>query len=252
MAKSENHAAPSVAFRKYRSTFYERRSDLSADGLRKTARAHVRDFAAWLPADKNAPILDVGCGGGAFVVACRELGYTRVRGIDISEEQIEHCRQQGIEGVECADASAYLAESREHYELVVLLDVLEHQTKERAFALLDHVNERLVPAGRVLLRVPNMSNPLNLRTRYVDATHEIGFSRESLDQVLRLTGFEPELIDAATGPHPNPLMRLVFDVVLWKLFLVFYRRTMRLKDDPLPAKNLVAIGRKAAPAAAGS
>lgn len=240
----DNTPEPSKALKKYRTTFYERRSDISDEGLRRQTRGYVRDFGRFLPKDRSLGILEIGCGCGTFLRTLSELGYTNVRGIDVSEEQIEFCHSQGIMNATRADAVDYLTSNDDGAHCVVMIDVLEHLPKPRAFDLLDRILERLEPGGRIILRVPNMSNPLNLRTRYVDATHELGFSRESLDQVLRFTGFEPETIASASGPHHNPLARLVFDFVLWRLFLIFYRRTMRLKDDPLPGKNLIAVGVK--------
>lgn len=245
---SEISGLPSKALRRYRTTFYEQRSDVSEEGRRRQIDAHKRAFASFLPRHPDAAILEIGCGCGSFLLACGELGYTNVRGIDISEEQVDLCHSLGIANALQADGVEYLATTGETFACVVMIDVLEHLKKERAFQLLDRTIEHLEPEGRVVLRVPNMSNPLNLRTRYVDTTHEIGFSRESLDQVLRVTGFEPEDVFSATGPHRNLLARLLFDVFLWKLFLVFYRRTMRLKDHPLPGKNLIAVGRKPATA----
>ena len=45
---------------------------------------HHRMLAPHLPADRAAPILDVGCGAGYALEDVRALGYTHLRGIDLS------------------------------------------------------------------------------------------------------------------------------------------------------------------------
>jgi hypothetical protein len=47
----------------------------------------AKDYRSLLPADKNAAILDVGFGGGWFLAACINLGYTNLAGADFG---IEH------------------------------------------------------------------------------------------------------------------------------------------------------------------
>ncbi len=48
--------------------------------------ARARDFdrrlRPWLPADHGAPLLDLACGAGEFLVHAKALGYTQARGID--------------------------------------------------------------------------------------------------------------------------------------------------------------------------
>ena len=48
----------------------------------------------WLPADKNTPVLDLGCGPGNFLFLMEKRGYTNLTGVDLSGEQIEMARQR--------------------------------------------------------------------------------------------------------------------------------------------------------------
>jgi SAM-dependent methyltransferase len=230
-----------AVYGRYLSTSYAHRNDLSAEGVARAARVLERELGPHLPGDRATPVLEIGCGNGGFLRLCRDRGYTDVRGLDISPELVAFCRRQGFERVERADGLGFLRATAEQFGLVVLIDMLEHLPKQTAVALMQAVRDRLLPGGRVLVRVPNMSNPLNLQARYGDFTHETGFSKESLEQLFRVSGLEVESVHGAAGRHRSPLARLVFDRLLWRAFLVFYRRTMQLKAGVERGKNLIGV-----------
>lgn len=51
---------------------------------------------AGLTPDKNAPILDFGCGTGVSGEALRAAGFTTIDGMDISAEMLKHAAEKGI------------------------------------------------------------------------------------------------------------------------------------------------------------
>lgn len=228
-------------FETYRTHTYQHRTNLELEGVEKSARVHERFLRDHLPADRATPILEIGSGNGGFLLCCRQLGYENVRGSDISAEQVAYCHDLGFEDVVVADGLELLRGSRERYGCIVLSDVLEHVPKTQVLEMLGEIHGHLEPGGKVILRVPNMSNPLNIRTRYVDFTHEVGFSKESLQQVLRVSGFEVETIFGTFTRDPRWPVRLLFDVLLYRLFVQIYRRTLHLADEVIPGKNLIAI-----------
>ncbi len=229
-------------FERYLTTTYAARNDLSAQGLERAARAYERQLGRHLPADRERPILEIGCGAGGFLLCCRELGFTDVRGVDISPQQVEFCRRLGFPDVECAEALAYLRSGHDLHAAIVMTDVLEHLPKQRILPTLEAARERLERSGRLILRVPNMSNPLNLRTRYVDFTHEVGFTVESLAQVLRLSGFQVAEVYGTFPGHRRWLARLLFDRICWRAFRLFSRQVLGLSGEVVRGKNLIAIG----------
>ena len=70
--------------------------------LRRLVRAHF-------PADRQAAVLDLGCGHGALLHFAREAGYTDLRGVDGSPQQVAAARRLGIEGVAEGDLRDALA-----------------------------------------------------------------------------------------------------------------------------------------------
>jgi SAM-dependent methyltransferase len=238
-------------FARYTQDFYGFQNDLSAEGIEKLVRYAGQALVPLLPPDRQAPILEVGTGGGGFLVAARRAGYTAVSGLDVSSQQVDFCRQLGFADVECVSGVDYLSRPGRAFAAIVMADVLEHLTKAEALAIPQLTFQRLVPGGRFIVRVPNMSNPLNVRTRYADLTHEVGFTLESLAQLLRNADFEVDQVRGEYALHPRWFVRLVFDRLLWAAFKVFARRTLHLPFPIERGKNLIAVGIRPAAIAPG-
>lgn len=220
------------------------RSDTSPAALEKSAARYEAQLGEHLPDDPGAPILDIGCGSGAFLSFCARRGFRNVIGLDVAEDQINFCHDRGLDNAIRGDGLDFLRESRDSFSLIVLLDVIEHLPKERGFALAACARKRLRRGGRLIVRTPNMSNPLNLQARYGDFQHDLGFTKESLEQYFRAAGLEVETVYSPDRDHRNPLLRFVFDVILWRAFKVIYRRTFRLKREVIRGKNLIGVARR--------
>ncbi len=143
-----------------------------------------------VPEDREARVLDIGCGWGHFVLYLLEQGYANVRGIDVSPSQIDVAKDYLGDRVQLVGSSEeFLAAHPAEFDLVVMLDVFEHIPKTHAVNLLRVIRGSLAEGGTLLLKVPNMDYPLAVGNRYYDFTHELGYTRESLHQVLTDAGF---------------------------------------------------------------
>ena len=147
------------------------------------------NYGPLLPADTNCKILDIGSGTGHLLYYLKKNGYTDFLGIDISQQQVDHCRKNVSEKVEKADAFEFLKNKGNTYDVIVAQYILEHIPKERIIDFLRLIHGALKPQGICLTKVPNMANPFALRARYMDYTHSIGFNEKSLYQVLWMAGF---------------------------------------------------------------
>ena len=147
---------------------------------------HYRPF---LPHDQSAAILDIGCGHGRFVRALLERGYKDVSGVDFSEDQIAYGIGQGLgEHICCADALDFLHGCERKFQCVLLLDILEHLEISYMIRLLKLLSERMQPGGKLIIQVPNGLAPLS-PLLYADATHMRAYTPASLEQVLKIAGF---------------------------------------------------------------
>ena len=80
-----------------------------------------------------------------------------------------------------------LDEIDERFDLILLLDVIEHLELEEGVKMLRRINELLVDEGRLIINTPNIFNPSRL---WLDATHKVAYSYEELGGILLSQGFD--------------------------------------------------------------
>jgi 2-polyprenyl-3-methyl-5-hydroxy-6-metoxy-1,4-benzoquinol methylase len=166
--------------------FHHSESKQEYELYRRTAR---KKFNRFLPADKNAEILDVACGGGHFLCYLQSEGYARASGIDISPEMTAFAKKMGARNVEQGDLFQVLKKRKARLDMIVANDVIEHYRKDEIMEFLDLIRAALVPGGKVLIQTINCQSLFGATGRYFDFTHETGFTSGSLDQVMRAAGF---------------------------------------------------------------
>ncbi len=159
-------------------------------------RFYVEDFrsqfAGFLPLDRKARIVDLGCGKGFLVQFLLQEGYKNVLGIDTSQEQVEFAKKSGLP-VARADALQFLRENGD-LDVVICTDLVEHFSKDEVVGFLTAIYDALAPGGSLIVRTINCSSILGTTARYTDFTHETGFTERSLRQVLVACGFKTVLI----------------------------------------------------------
>ena len=143
-----------------------------------------------LPKKKDIAIADLACGHGALIFCLNELGYTNVKGVDISPEQVDLAHKLGIIEVECQDMNSFLSGNANAFDVVFLMDILEHLERAELFDLLARVRNALKKQGSVVIHLPNAEGHFGLRMRYGDLTHENSFTPSSIRQALAVCGFQ--------------------------------------------------------------
>ena len=172
-------------------------------------------WARWLPADKSAAMLDLGCGCGEFLYFLRSVGYENVFGVDVCESELEQARQIGIPNLTCASALEYLEDKKESLDVISAFNLFEHLRKDEILRLLKLIHQALKPGGKLLAVTPNGLSPFGGATRYWDFSHETGFTPASWRQIARITGFS-DIHFEEYGPIPHSVFG-VLRVVLWQL-----------------------------------
>ena len=142
-----------------------------------------------LPKDKNAHILDIGCGEGYFLRMLKQSGYGTLSGVDLDNAQVEQAKAAGLESVFCQDALSYLAGAQSKYDLICAFNFFEHLTKEEVLTLLQSVSDALRPGGKLLALTPNGLSPFSGSTRYWDFSHELSYTPSSWRQLSKWAGF---------------------------------------------------------------
>lgn len=144
-----------------------------------------------LPVDREAEILDLGCGHGAFVYVLREMGFSNVTGVDVSLEQVQVAERLGISGVKQGEAADHVAaRDSSSVDVVLAIDLLEHLPRSELLSLAQDVYRILRRGGRWVFHVPNAEGLFGPGVRYGDLTHEISFTPSSIWQLCRAVGFD--------------------------------------------------------------
>jgi 2-polyprenyl-3-methyl-5-hydroxy-6-metoxy-1,4-benzoquinol methylase len=162
--------------------------------------------------DRDAAILEVGCGSGGLLAYLGRRGFSHAFGVDISDEQIALAQRRGV-AAEQHDAVAYLAANGQHFQAILAIDVLEHFTRDELNYLVKHLFNATKPGGRLIVQTANGAGLNPGQVIYGDLTHQTIFTPESLGQLLGSVGFD-KLAFYETGPIAVRV-RGKLDVALW-------------------------------------
>jgi len=217
-------------------------------GIDMYLREFELNYSGFLPADKGTGILDIGCGMGHFIRFLKVKGYTNVKGVDVSREAVDYCKENKIEGVSLIDdLEDFLVKSANGYDAIILKSVIAHFKREDTISNLRLIRGALKDGGSLLVETFNVSVFSGLFAMCDDFTHKAGFTEESLLQVLKEAGFSNIKI---TGNRYRPksirgLAWVIFNK-LWSLVLrMIYIAERGIGDNPkILSKLLIAAARK--------
>jgi SAM-dependent methyltransferase len=240
----------------YRDRIYGRYVNARPEALAPATLNGLRPRAAYLrklvrnhfPTNRDAAIVDLGCGHGALIHFAREAGYRNIEGIDRSPEQVAAANRLGIAGVRAGDLMEVISSlPGESQEVVVTFDVVEHFRKDEVIAFVDQVQRVLRPGGRWIIHTPNGESPFGARMRYGDFTHEGAFTRESIRQLLLSSGFaHVECYEDSPIPHG---IKSSIRCALWKGIRAGLRLWLAIETgdtarDAIFSQNLLAVAAK--------
>jgi O-antigen chain-terminating methyltransferase len=152
-------------------------------------RQFEQNYKKYFPVNKEAKVLDIGIGRGEMLSCYEKWGYKNYLGVDISPSTVKFCKSIGL-NCECVEDSAqYLKDNQNIFELITLIDVLEHIPREYVVSFLKDVKNALKDDGVFIIQVPNLQAPDGQLHMYNDVTHMMGYIEHSLQQVLITAGF---------------------------------------------------------------
>jgi 2-polyprenyl-3-methyl-5-hydroxy-6-metoxy-1,4-benzoquinol methylase len=193
-------------------------------------------------------LLDVGCADGAFLERARARGFEG-EGVEMALWAVEKARERGLVVWQGAfeEVSAHLPE--EHYDVITLLDVLEHVPCPKGF--LRGVWRLLKKGGWVFIHTPNYEGSgLRFKSEALltkSREHLLYFTPRSLTALLQKEGFQkvkvgtrpPGLpVRALRDPQTSRLMKI------GKLLTWVYKRWIITPWFPLNWQSMYAWGQK--------
>ncbi len=238
----------------YRARIYERYFSTSYSVVNRPTDAdydhHARALASvlgpFLPASRDAAIVDVACGTGYAVHMLLRAGYARSYGVDISREQAEVATARGLP-VRHGDTFEHLEGKCQAFDSILALDFIEHLTKDEILKFFDLARVALRPGGTLIMKTPNASSLIGPRARYRDLTHELLFTEMSLREGLmtcdlELTVCVGESIRPFTAPGWVRWAIAGAGRALWKAYLI---AELGREGVQIPTSyNLIAVARR--------
>jgi len=161
-----------------------------------------------LPENRDAMIIDVGCGWGTLLLSFWDAGYTNLVGVERDKELAAEAQKRceiagGKIQIVHQDAIEFFEQTQRMFDRVLLIHVLEHFSGTAGNRLLNATRERLTKGGRVVIEVPNLACIASVNMQFSDITHVTAYTEYSLRQMLEDVGFSAVRIE-----NSKPRLRL--------------------------------------------
>lgn len=164
---------------------------ISEEELEKNFNNNIKlqeELLSALPQNKESKIIDLGCGHGTFLNALSKLGYKNLYGVEVSKEQNDFLNKKGFT-VNNNDLIGFLKSTDDTFDVITMLDVLEHFKKDEIVELVLLLRRKLNIGGVIIVRVPNGEAIFKGSIMYDDFTHETFFTKRSLIQLFKTCEF---------------------------------------------------------------
>ena len=134
---------------------------------------------------KNISVLEVGPGKGEFIKYLHTCGIKDIDIIDKDKNVLKSLQKNfNITNAYNFDNVTSIKNKLRRYDLVILIQVLEHMSPKIYFSTIKTLFSRVKNNGSILIVVPNASNPLGLVERYGDLQHQMAFTEQSLKDLI--------------------------------------------------------------------
>jgi SAM-dependent methyltransferase len=190
----------------------------------------------------DAPILEIGCNRGFLIKTFFDKGYTNLTGIDLSPIDLEYAKKMNTGAkLILGDAYVHLQNAKGKYSVIIIKAVMEHIHKDKIPEFIHAMGEALSPGGVLLIDVPNMDWLFASHERYMDFTHEVGFTKESLGQLLRLEFGSATIYPVDNNLHLNLRRNILKNISRYFLTKLFCWADPEIALNPIWCKTIVGV-----------
>jgi 2-polyprenyl-3-methyl-5-hydroxy-6-metoxy-1,4-benzoquinol methylase len=153
--------------------------------------------------NKDARIIDIGCGGGSILRALKQSGFSNLAGLDPSPDCCSNLQKYGIESIN-QPLTSWVSDHNPQgeFDCVILNGVIEHFVEpERE---LNMVNIIMKPGGVLYIEAPDFNSYPNPFSQFT-TPHTFYFSKTTLQMLLNNNGFTIY----EWNERPNPEFALI-------------------------------------------
>ena len=155
-----------------------------------------------------ARVLDVGCGRGEFLQACREAGVGAY-GIETDPDMVSRCRMKALE-VHQADVLEHLRSLEDRsLDGIFMAQVIEHLTPSEIVDFVRLAADKMRRGGKIIIETINPDTFSALRWFWMDPTHRQPVPEAMLRFLLEDAGFTMlDVLYSSPVPEEEALQRL--------------------------------------------
>jgi SAM-dependent methyltransferase len=176
-----------------------RRLEDALRGSEAVVRADVAPYTR-LAADHQS-VLDVGCGRGEFLGACRDAGI-HARGVDTNERSVADLQARGFDVALSGVPECFASVANASLGAIIAMHVVEHLPVEALFALFRESARVLREGGLLMIETPNAESiVMSASDFWRDPTHLAPRHAAALTVLAREHGFA---IDEVRAVHELP------------------------------------------------
>lgn len=214
----------------------------------RTQEHYDLNYRPYIQANRDAAILDIGCGYGPFLEYLLAQGYHRLKGVELDQACVEACRQRLPVPVEqIVNLEDYLARESQRFDVVTLISVAVYWPHDQVVPILQHLKRLLAPGGRLIVEVPNGAALAGQVFAMKDWGLRVTFTEHTLRESLERAEYRIEALFGERMAVKSP-KRLLWLVArrLWFACLagVYLLEWGREPENPrILSKFLIAVAR---------
>jgi len=204
------------------------------------------NYTAWLPDDRSATILDLGCGDGRMLRFLSNKGYLNIHGVDRDPAALALIGK--LEGVtlECTEVDLqYLRQQRGKFKLIVLKQMIYYVERSEIMAFMLALKDALTDNGVIIVEFFNAALLSSRLTELKDPFIRTAYTEHSMRRLFAATDLQE--IHIGGERRENGKFRSHVYVALrtcWILLLKAIYILERGMDNELPhiyTKSIIAV-----------
>ena len=206
------------------------------------------NFSQWLPANKNARILDFGCGDGRIIQFLLDHGYTNITGADIKIPNDLKFPSEKVSLIEIKDATEFLSAQKEKFDFIVAKDVIYYFNSREVLNILVLFKNALAPNGQIFFEIFNGSLFTGPYVKYKDIDIQLILTDISLKKLIEEAGLHLRAMQGSRQPKNSMKKFLFFSIhklEQWVTRFIFL--VERGKDEQNPkiySRKIIAVAQK--------
>ena len=103
---------------------------------------------------RDIAILDAGCGTGGLMLYLAKRGYAQIKGFDVSDYAIAHCRSKGLDVLQASLTDVASVYAGQQFDVITCCDTLYFLQTEQQKKVLVQLYSMLHPGGLLILNLP--------------------------------------------------------------------------------------------------